>query len=238
MVPPPPPPPQPTSSRMEEGVRYGGPEKYQMSSFVVWLNVLTTVTHFLLGAIAFTGFLIVNPFWNVPKLSTHVYFVMIGYMVLMSQVLLSYNLNTGFTNNLRFPQKRMFHWIMQVIGAGIAFIGCCLGLAANADADIEHLTTNHGIIGFIAMLLTAVSFVGGIMHIIKWEQMSNKFFEGLYVCVFTLTLIFAHSAFCIRIADFGNGVSEVMVIFFSVIALILTLIMTFIDFLVRTGYYM
>uniref|UniRef100_A0A2A4K6S9 ascorbate ferrireductase (transmembrane) n=1 Tax=Heliothis virescens TaxID=7102 RepID=A0A2A4K6S9_HELVI len=240
MVPPPPPPPQPTSSRMEEGVRFGESDKnVRMSPFVVWVNVATTVTQFLLGSVAFLALLVANPFWDfIPKFSAHVYFVVIGYMILMSQVLLSYNLNTGFTNNLRFPKKRTLHWFLQVIGSTIALIGCCLGLATNADSDIDHLETTHGIVGFIAMLMTAVSLVGGLMHIIKWKQMSTMIYETSYAIVFTLTLIFAYTAFCIQMAELTDGANQVMIIFFTVIALLLTLIMTFIDLLVRTGYFM
>lgn len=71
MPPPPPPPP-------EEGPNdrnFGRPE---VTNFAIIMNVMTTVTHILLGAVAFSAFFFANLFNGSTHLTQHIYLCVTG----------------------------------------------------------------------------------------------------------------------------------------------------------------
>ena len=76
-----PPPPPMSQTRLEDGLRPGGPPPPDapVPKFMVYMNVISTVTHLLLGAIAFLALVIINirgP--GLPVLMSHVYLTVIG----------------------------------------------------------------------------------------------------------------------------------------------------------------
>lgn len=91
-----PPPPPVSQARLEEGLRPGGPPPDEpVSGFVVCMNVTNTITHLLLGAVAFISFIVAN--WlNVvdlgnltyTKFTAHIYLSVIGVSTILSIFLL------------------------------------------------------------------------------------------------------------------------------------------------------
>ncbi|KAJ8717889.1 hypothetical protein PYW07_005819 [Mythimna separata] len=244
----PPPPPMP-QGRIEEGFRPGGPPPdEQVSGFVVGMNVTNTVTHLLLGAVAFTAFICINTkreFYDVsiveiPKLSAHVYLSVVGYVLLVSQAVLSLNPRSGWGDNFKYPKKTKIYWSIQVLGSFLAILGGILAIVGVKELndlnipplirpDTGHLNSAHNIVGLVALVLTSVSFVGGLVHLLCSSMLSAKIFKVLYSCIMTLTLIIAFIAICLAFDKFRiyllTDVSVNMGISAAVLALVGMLMM-------------
>ncbi|KAJ8717241.1 hypothetical protein PYW08_005640 [Mythimna loreyi] len=244
----PPPPPMP-QGRLEDGLRSGGSQPdEQLSGFVVGMNVINTVTHLLLGAVAFGAFFYINTkkfFYDdfltaeISKLSAHVYLSIIGYVLLVSQAVLSLNPRTGWGDNFKYPKKTRIYWSLQVLGSLLAIIGGILGIIGVSELNEEnipilvrpdtgHLSSAHHIVGLVAMVLTTVSLVGGLVHLICSSMLSARIFKLLYSCIMTLTLIIAFIAICLAFDQFrifATDTSANMAIAFTVLALVGMLMM-------------
>lgn len=61
----------------------------------------------------------------------------------MSQAILTFSPNNGWTNSLKYPNKKMVHWVMQVSGSILAIAGSIIRFT-NLN---EHMQTAHGILG-------------------------------------------------------------------------------------------
>lgn len=235
-----PPPPPVSHARLEEGRRPGGPPPDEpVSAFIVCMNVTNTVTHLLLGAVAFFAFIIANSLnvLNLPKFTAHIYLSVIGYVLLVSQAVLSLNPRSGWGDNLKYPQKTKIYWGLQVLGSLLALIGGVLaivGVEEQVDSsftipgtgitiplEINHLSSAHHIVGLVAMLLTGVSLVGGLANLICMNLVNSSILKSLYSCVMTLSLIIAFTAICLGFNTRGGDDSSTnMAVAFTVLALV------------------
>lgn len=65
------------------------------------------------------------------------------YHMLMAQAILSLSPHNGWSANLKLVDKRRAHWILQILGSGLAIIGSIIKIL---DKDI-HWNTLHGQFG-------------------------------------------------------------------------------------------
>lgn len=77
-MPPPPPPPPMSQVQIEEGIRPAPPPNTRVSGVVVCMNVINTITHLLLGMVAFSAFFFTNMFPFAANFTAHVYLCVIG----------------------------------------------------------------------------------------------------------------------------------------------------------------
>ncbi|KAJ0174139.1 hypothetical protein K1T71_010285 [Dendrolimus kikuchii] len=193
MLPPPPPPVDP--ERLEENNLNFGYE--EISFFAVCMNVLTTITHFALGAAAFSAFLFVNFIGGTHHLSQHIILCTTGYIILMSQAVLTFNPYNGWASGLKYPKKKFGHLVMQVVGSTLAITGSVIRFYNMR----VNLVTIHGIFGLIAMILTVVSLIAGFMNLICPKKFSTLLHRTLHALIGSATLLFAFVCLCFGFND-------------------------------------
>uniref|UniRef100_A0A1E1W530 Cytochrome b561 domain-containing protein n=1 Tax=Pectinophora gossypiella TaxID=13191 RepID=A0A1E1W530_PECGO len=141
MVIPPPP-------RMPENGNYApGPAivNEPPSSFLIVMNITNIITQLLLGAVTCCAIITANfylPF-NGTAFSTHIYLCVIGYVVLMTQAILSLSPFTGWSNTFKHQDKKTIHLVMQIIGSILAITGSMIRIFNVA----AHFQSAHGSLG-------------------------------------------------------------------------------------------
>ncbi|XP_063626567.1 uncharacterized protein LOC134798156 [Cydia splendana] len=161
----------------------------ERSSFIMCMNVINSITHWVLGAVAMAAITLAAIFPGSSHFIQHVYLCTIGYVVLMAQAILTFNPNNGWSRSMRYQDKRVIHRVMQIAGSLLAITGSIIRMV--------NLTNNfqspHGILGLIAMLLTAISLVGGIIGLYT----KTTAIKLLHACAGSLTLISAFICLCL-----------------------------------------
>ncbi|XP_026742840.1 uncharacterized protein LOC113504628 [Trichoplusia ni] len=193
--------------------------------FLVIMNIINSLTHMLLGCIVISAFI----YANVARASTfkqHIYLCVFGYVILMAQAVLTFNPHNGWSTNIKFPVKRKLHAVMQICGSSLAIAGTAVQMAS----VFNNLRSTHGIFGFIAFLLTVVSLVGGIYHLIYQNEMKGtlRFCHAIVGC---LTLTSAFIALALGFDSMRNSIlrpdtNTNMFIASTVLALVGTLIVS------------
>ncbi|CAH1640266.1 unnamed protein product [Spodoptera littoralis] len=176
------------------------------SSYVVCMNVMNTVTHVLMGGVAFFGIVIGDV---LPEFTAHSYFAVIGLTILCSQAIMSVNPYKAYNENFKFPKKSKTFWIVQIVGCIVVFVGACLGIAGVSSltisvgpiqASVKHFSTSHGIIGLMVMLLVSVKLLGAIGNLLLSERFNNLM-KTIYVIVSIVTISLAYLAICVKYGD-------------------------------------
>lgn len=218
-APPPPPPPPPGHVQSVHVV-----ETNTSNSIITILNIINAITHWLLGAVVIGAFFFAN---IVPKagifstLRQHIYLCVTGYIILMSLAITSINPYSGFLKTLDQNKKRTIHFVLQVIGSVLAIAGSILSIT-----KFKNFNSAHGILGLIAMILTFLSLIGGLVNV--FAQKLNKFpvlIKSCHACLGSVTLIVAFLSLIFGFSSdiFRNSIEETnsnMCIAFTVFALV------------------
>ncbi|CAG5049256.1 unnamed protein product [Parnassius apollo] len=149
-------------NRLPENV---GQNNIDQSLSTFLMNLTNTLTQFFLGAVAFSAIYFVNIFQASSSLKQHVYLCVTGYIILMSQAILSLNPYTSWTKTLKHADKKIIHWVMQITGSVLAIAGSIIRII-----DVQtNFTTAHGIVGLVAMIFTFFSLVSGLVNLIYMQ---------------------------------------------------------------------
>ncbi|XP_014365509.2 uncharacterized protein LOC106716504 [Papilio machaon] len=141
----------------------------EKAPFFVFMNVVITLTHILIGAIAFNAIFFANLFQIRSSFQQHIYLCVIGYILLMSQAVLSMNPYASWAKVLSYENKKMIHWLMQILGSVLAIAGSIVKLA---DRN-TNFRSAHGILGLVAMLFTIASLISGIVNLFSMNFSNN-----------------------------------------------------------------
>uniref|UniRef100_A0A1Q3F7E3 ascorbate ferrireductase (transmembrane) n=1 Tax=Culex tarsalis TaxID=7177 RepID=A0A1Q3F7E3_CULTA len=129
-----------------------------LSKKLVLVNVLA---NFLMFAIA--GFITYHCFNKATVLfSWHPTFMAAGYLVLMSQAVLTLSGANLLTYQRHHKTRVLIHWLLQALAGvliTIAFVCIVLNKIRMGKA---HFQTTHGLFGLITVVLTLVSIGGGV----------------------------------------------------------------------------
>ncbi|XP_063625171.1 uncharacterized protein LOC134796899 [Cydia splendana] len=139
--------PQPSSANKEH---------YKLNIFQWSLNHLA---HILIGMTV--GVMLLFALRNglpVGATPQHIILCVLGYHLLMAQAILSLSPHNGWSSGLKLVHRRRVHWILQVLGSGLALAGSFIKIL---DKSI-HWDTLHGRFALVAMVFTSVSMVNGL----------------------------------------------------------------------------
>ncbi|XP_055535704.1 transmembrane reductase CYB561D2-like [Wyeomyia smithii] len=129
-----------------------------LSKKLVLLNVLA---NFLMFAIA--GFITYHCFNKATVLfSWHPTFMSIGYLILMSQAILTFSGANLLTYNRHHKTKLYLHWLLQVTGATFITIAFVCIFVNKVRMGKSHFQTTHGLFGLITVIATLISIGGGV----------------------------------------------------------------------------
>ncbi|XP_063365175.1 uncharacterized protein LOC134653712 [Cydia amplana] len=105
----------------------------------------------------------------------HVILCVLGYQLLMAEAILSLSYHNGWSSRLKFVDKRRAHWILQLLGSGLALAGCFIKVL---DKNI-HWDTLHGQFALVSMVFTTVSLVNGLTSLYAHELSKYRLSPGL-----------------------------------------------------------
>ncbi|XP_072942987.1 transmembrane reductase CYB561D2-like [Epargyreus clarus] len=166
-------------------------ESLQQSPFILTMNIINTITHIMLGGVAFGAIYFANLIIEPNEVKQHIYCCVIGYVILMAQAILAMNPYNSWSNILLHQDKKICHWVMQILGSIIALAG---GIIQITNRNIiRHFSTAHGVLGLIAMILTVLSLVGGVFNIYSSRLRLNV--TLVRICHMTLGCLVIITAF-------------------------------------------
>lgn len=129
-----------------------------LSKKLILVNVLA---NFLMFTI--TGFITYHCFYKATVLfSWHPSFMCVGYLILMSQAVLTLSGANLLTYQRHHKTRVFIHWLLQAIaGILITIASVCIFLN-KVRLGKDHFQTTHGIFGLITVILTLLSIAGGV----------------------------------------------------------------------------
>lgn len=128
------------------------------------LSSYNVLVHILMGMIVGVALLFaVKKRYNEPSVPEdiillHILLCVPGYILIMSQSILSMTSYNTWSSSLSEVNKRRAHWILQILGAGMAATGSIM-IMIYKDVNFDTL---HGKVGLVALVFTTVSVVVGI----------------------------------------------------------------------------
>ncbi|XP_059062918.1 uncharacterized protein LOC131855637 [Achroia grisella] len=124
------------------------------------------VTHTLIGATV--GVSLLFAFRNglpLNQINLHIVLCVLGYQLLMAQGFLALVPENSWSSTLRLVDRRRAHWVMQLMGSGLAIAGSIIAI----QTKTVHWNTEHGQYALVAMVFTAVSLVNGLSSLYAYE---------------------------------------------------------------------
>ncbi|XP_075976770.1 transmembrane reductase CYB561D2-like [Anticarsia gemmatalis] len=137
--------------------------QYKLKTFLSSLNLLA---HVLIGIVV--GGSLMFSFRNglpIGATPIHIVLCVLGYQLLMAEAILSLSPNNGWSLHLRLVDKRRAHWILQIVGSGLAIAGSFIKIL---DKSV-HWNTYHGQFALVALVFTVVSMVNGLTSLWAYE---------------------------------------------------------------------
>ncbi|KAG6441017.1 hypothetical protein O3G_MSEX001596 [Manduca sexta] len=116
----------------------------------IFQSTLNCIVHITIGATVFVTLMFA--FRNglpIGTTSLHVTLCVIGYQLLMAQATLALSPSNGWTAHLKLVHKRRIHWVLQIVGSGMAIAGT---LIMSLEKTVNW-NTLHGKFGKLSLLL-------------------------------------------------------------------------------------
>ncbi|XP_049874947.1 uncharacterized protein LOC126373035 [Pectinophora gossypiella] len=168
-------------------------EKYGLRMFVSSLTLLANILTGMCVAVALLfAFRAGLPLGATPQ---HIVLCVIGYQLLMAHAILSLSSESGWTSKFRMVDKRRVHWILQILGSGLAITGSFIKIL---DKTV-HWNTIHGQFALVALVFTTVSLVNGCTSL--WAYELKRFLpmnlsKIAHICLGTVGFVAANITFC------------------------------------------
>ncbi|XP_038211423.1 uncharacterized protein LOC119831925 [Zerene cesonia] len=158
---------------------------YASPIYITLLSVTTTITNLCLGAITMSALLFIHAFSLPSSMKQHIYLCGIGYMILMAQAIQSLNPHSGWARLVKYQDRRVVHWMLQIVASILVVVGSIIRMM-----DVtSNFSTAHGILGLIALILTILSMVGGIVSAYSSKLNINPAYMRIaHSCIGSLTL--------------------------------------------------
>ncbi|GAB0090399.1 Cytochrome b561 domain-containing protein [Sergentomyia squamirostris] len=171
---------------------------FVIHSLLLILTIYLTYVSFSQGATLFS--------WH-PALST------IGYVLFMSEAILSFAENNLMTGNRNFKWRVKIHWIMQTIGCTCVVAGFGVILVNKFIKNKSNFHASHGIVGLLIIILTVMVACGGVW--IKYSYDLCQYLRPVYAklihCVFGIILyIFLHRL--IGLEDSSSSLTSIYIL--------------------------
>ncbi|XP_068629708.1 transmembrane reductase CYB561D2-like [Battus philenor] len=149
------------------------PQEKTKYNLYIFQSTLNLIAHLLIGFVV--GVSILYSLRNgLPLGSTrlHVILCVIGHQLLMAESILSLSSDNGWSLKLRHVDKRRAHWILQILGSGIALAGSFSKIMVKQI----HWDTYHGQFALVAIVFTVASLVNGLTSLYAYEF--RKYLNG------------------------------------------------------------
>lgn len=164
-------------------------------SFRYWLSVSYNVSVHI-ALIALTSFVTYICFYKGTVLfSWHPTLMLIGFLVLMTEAMLTFNLINIPTRELNYRSRVLVHWILQAVSTCAITASFVIIMLNKNRLGKHHFTSNHGIVGLTAICLTGLSVVLGVLSKFSYQfrhylrPLNMKMFHSaLAICCYVLAM--------------------------------------------------
>ncbi|KYM94524.1 PREDICTED: cytochrome b561 domain-containing protein 2 [Cyphomyrmex costatus] len=129
----------------------------------ILISAIDTINHILIGLV--TLYIVYHATKEYSVTNVHVILCTIGYVLLMSEAILVLANDNMLTASLSRPVKKHLHWILQVTGLILIFIG--IGVMYNSKS--VHFLSNHSIAGISSLIIICVVVLFGYPVWIAWK---------------------------------------------------------------------
>ncbi|XP_072949954.1 uncharacterized protein [Epargyreus clarus] len=137
------------------------------SSFTYGLRIFTasvhTLAYLLIGACTFVVLWFAFKSSPITVFHLHIILCVIGYQLLISFGILSLNSYGGWSTPLTMVHRRRTHWILQLIGSGLAIAGSVLMMRQKT----VNFNSVHGKLALTALIITCISLMNGVMTLYR-----------------------------------------------------------------------
>ncbi|XP_013191579.1 uncharacterized protein LOC106135751 [Amyelois transitella] len=131
----------------------------------IFNSSMNVLTHILIGCTVAIAVLFTFREGEMNATRIHIILCVLGYQLLMAESILSLSPHNGWSSSLKLVHKRRAHWILQLLGSGLAIAGSIIKIL---DKSI-HWNTLHGQFALVAMVFTGVSFINGLASLYAYE---------------------------------------------------------------------
>jgi len=138
-------------------------ENENVFGFRYWLRVLYNVSvHAALsGLILFVTYICF--YEGTVLFSWHPSLMLIGFLVLMTEAILSFNPINLPTRELSYKSRVFLHWILQAVSTCAITASFTIIILNKISIGKNHFTSNHGKVGLTTIILTGISVTFGIL---------------------------------------------------------------------------
>ncbi|XP_059609161.1 transmembrane reductase CYB561D2-like isoform X2 [Phlebotomus argentipes] len=152
--------------------------RQEQQSQASWVQiVMNFVIHSLL--LVLTAYVVYVSFsQGVFLFSWHPALMTVGYVIFMTEAILSFAENNLMARNRNFKWRVKLHWILQTIGGVSITVGFVIILTNKFVNDKPHFHTTHAIVGLITVILTVLVAAGGIWT--KYSYDLRQFLRPVY----------------------------------------------------------
>ncbi|XP_014358853.2 uncharacterized protein LOC106711131 [Papilio machaon] len=175
------------TAKPQEGINY---------NLYIFSSTLNLLAHILIGVVV--GVAVLFSLRNgLPLGSTpmHIILCVIGHQLLMAESILSLSSENGWSSKLRLVDKRRAHWILQILGSGIALAGNFIKIL---DKSV-HWNTYHGQFALVAIVFTVTSLINGLasLYAYEWRRIFNGTISKLtHICFGTVAFAASSISLC------------------------------------------
>ncbi|XP_013172799.1 PREDICTED: uncharacterized protein LOC106121626 [Papilio xuthus] len=175
------------ATKPQEGMNY---------NLYIFSSTLNLIAHLLIGVVV--GVAVLFSLRNgLPLGATplHIILCVIGHQLLMAESILSLYSENGWSTKLRLVDKRRAHWILQILGSGIALAGNFIKIV---DKNV-HWNTYHGQFALVAIVFTVASLINGLtsLYAYEWRRLFNGTISKLtHICFGIVTFAASSISLC------------------------------------------
>ncbi|XP_058118660.1 uncharacterized protein LOC131289733 [Anopheles ziemanni] len=110
--------------------------------------------------------------------SWHPTFMSIGYLILMSQAVLTMSGTNYFTHRCHHRTKVFLHWLLQAVAGILITIAAVCIFLNKIRLQKSHFQTLHGIFGLVTVCFTLASIAGGVTT--KYAFQLRQYMRPIY----------------------------------------------------------
>ncbi|XP_013191502.1 uncharacterized protein LOC106135684 [Amyelois transitella] len=136
-------------------------------------NSLNILSHILIGCTVAISVLYTFREGTMSATRMHIILCVLGYQLLMAESILSLSPHNSWSSSLKLVHKRRAHWILQILGSGLAIAGSIIIYMHKT----VHWNTLHGQFALVAVVFTCVSFINGLSSLYAYEL--RRFIPGI-----------------------------------------------------------
>ncbi|CAG9795753.1 unnamed protein product [Diatraea saccharalis] len=167
------------------------------------LDILNTITTLAIGALAMGGITGGIVFKTFTQFSAHIFLVTFGFVLIISQGVMSANPTGGWARTFSYKHKRNIHIAMQIIGSILAIAGAGVGMSLRSNNNLSR--SAHGIMGITTFVIVIITLLGGCVHVFFNSFLPSNLTKAGHRIFGCLSVLFVFVTFTLGLEKLYSG---------------------------------